>query len=84
MAAQARRLIVAAAGVLLAAALLASPAANGAGLSLDSFPEHWQKIGRVTVETGTDSVTIANGYVGDPTPLGDCAMSFRARARAAD
>ena len=43
------------------------------------FAGSWQKFGRAAVTTGTASVTIANGFLADLAPRGDCEMSFRAR-----
>lgn len=44
------------------------------------FDGSWQTIGRASMTQGQGSVTIANGYVAELTPLADCEMSFRARA----
>ena len=44
-----------------------------------SMPGDWQVFGRAQVTPTADSVTIANGFVADLTPRGDCEMSFRAR-----
>ena len=44
-----------------------------------SIPGDWQVFGRAQVTPTANSVTIANGFVADLTPRGDCEMSFRAR-----
>jgi len=66
-----------------AAALLALassvPLAGAAPTLPQSFPGVWQSFGRVEVTVGEDSVTIANGFLADLRPMGDCELSFRAR-----
>ena len=43
------------------------------------FPGSWQKFGRAEMTVGTDSVTIANGFLADLSPRGDCELCFRAK-----
>ncbi|HEX4084912.1 MAG TPA: glycoside hydrolase family 2 TIM barrel-domain containing protein [Chthoniobacteraceae bacterium] len=65
--------------ILTAVAALQGPL-SAAEVSLPpSIPGHWETIGRLALTTGTDSITVGNGYVADLTPLGDCSMTFRAR-----
>lgn len=43
------------------------------------FPGSWQTFGRVELATSATSATIANGFLADVSPKGDCQLSFRAR-----
>ncbi|MCU0783813.1 MAG: glycoside hydrolase family 2 [Verrucomicrobia bacterium] len=66
---------------LLLALLMVGTIAKAGDLSLPkSFAGAWRSFGRAEVVTAAESVTIANGSVADLNPVGDCTLSFRARA----
>ena len=66
---------------LLLALLVGGTIVQAGDLSLpQSFSGSWRSFGRAEAVTTAESVTIANGSVADLNPVGDCTLSFRARA----